>query len=210
MLPVPRPMTGILFIVAAPSGAGKTSLVAALLERDRNLRLSVSYTTRAPREGEVEGRHYHFVDASTFQRMVERGEFLESAEVYGNRYGTSQAWVRQQLESGRDVLLEIDCQGAAQVRRLMPEAVGIFILPPSMEVLQRRLEKRGTEPPAALARRLAAARAEMSRVGEFDYVIINDRFDEALDDLAAVVRAERLKVARQLERHRSLIESLTK
>ncbi|GIX27709.1 guanylate kinase [Pelomicrobium sp. G1] len=203
-------MSGILFIVAAPSGAGKTSLVAALLERDRNLRLSVSYTTRPPREGEVDGRHYHFVDPSTFQEMLERGEFLESAEVYGNRYGTSQAWVRRQLEAGTDVLLEIDCQGAAQVRRLMPEAVGVFILPPSMEVLKRRLEKRGTEPPEAIARRLAAARAEMGRVGEFDYVIINNRFDEALDDLASVVRAERLKVARQLERHRPLIESLTK
>jgi guanylate kinase len=203
-------MSGILFIVTAPSGAGKTSLVAALLARDRNLRLSVSYTTRLPREGEVNGRHYHFVDPPTFQKMLERGEFLESAEVYGNRYGTSQAWVRRALEAGTDVLLEIDCQGAAQVRRLMPEAVGIFILPPSMEVLKRRLEKRGTETPEAIDRRLKAAREEMSRVGEFDYVIINDRFDEALEDLASVVRAERLKRERQLERHRSLIEALTK
>ncbi|WP_333839535.1 guanylate kinase [Pelomicrobium sp.] len=203
-------MSGILFIVTAPSGAGKTSLVAALLARDRNLRLSVSYTTRLPREGEVNGHHYHFVDPPTFQKMLERGEFLESAEVYGNRYGTSQAWVRRALEAGTDVLLEIDCQGAAQVRRLMPEAVGIFILPPSMEVLKRRLEKRGTETPEAIERRLKAAREEMSRVGEFDYVIINDRFDEALEDLASVVRAERLKRERQLERHRSLIEALTK
>lgn len=203
-------MSGILFIVTAPSGAGKTSLVAALLARDRNLRLSVSYTTRLPREGEVNGRHYHFVDPPTFQKMLERGEFLESAEVYGNRYGTSQAWVRRALEAGTDVLLEIDCQGAAQVRRLMPEAVGIFILPPSTEVLKHRLEKRGTETPEAIDRRLKAAREEMSRVGEFDYVIINDRFDEALEDLASVVRAERLKRERQLERHRSLIEALTK
>ncbi|TXF10596.1 guanylate kinase [Pelomicrobium methylotrophicum] len=203
-------MTGILFIVAAPSGAGKTSLVAALLQRDPKLRLSVSYTTRPPREGEVDGRHYHFVDRATFQAMLERGEFLESAEVYGNCYGTSQRWVSEQLASGTDVLLEIDCQGAAQVRRLMPEAVGIFVLPPSLKVLRERLERRGTEQPEAIARRLAAAQGEMRRVSEFDYVIINDQFDEALEDLTSVVRAERLKVARQMERHGRLIESLTK
>ncbi|PZP64947.1 MAG: guanylate kinase [Azospira oryzae] len=203
-------MTGILFIVAAPSGAGKTSLVAALLQRDPKLRLSVSYTTRPPREGEVDGRHYHFVDRATFQAMLERGEFLESAEVYGNCYGTSQRWVSEQLACGTDVLLEIDCQGAAQVRRLMPEAVGIFVLPPSLKVLRERLERRGTEQPEAIARRLAAAQGEMRRVSEFDYVIINDQFDEALEDLTSVVRAERLKVARQMERHGRLIESLTK
>lgn len=202
-------MTGTLFIVAAPSGAGKTSLVAALLQRDPLVRLSVSYTTRPPRPGEENGRDYHFVDRAAFQAMLERGEFLESAEVYGNFYGTGHDWVRSRLAEGDDVLLEIDCQGAAQVRRLVPEAVGIFILPPSLDALRERLQGRGKDDAGVIARRLAAARDEMRRVGEFDYVIINNEFDIALRDLEAVVRAERLRLARQLRRHRALVESLT-
>ncbi len=202
-------MTGTLFIVAAPSGAGKTSLVAALLERDPLVRLSVSYTTRPPRPGEEDGRDYHFVDRAAFQAMLERGEFLESAEVYGNFYGTGHAWVRSRLAEGEDVLLEIDCQGAAQVRRLVPEAVGIFVLPPSLDALRERLQGRGKDDAGVIARRLAAARDEMRRVGEFDYVIINKEFDIALRDLEAVVRAERLRLARQLRRHGALVESLT-
>ncbi|HSO07724.1 MAG TPA: guanylate kinase [Pelomicrobium sp.] len=202
-------MTGTLFIVAAPSGAGKTSLVAALLERDPAVRLSVSYTTRPPRAGEVDGRDYHFVDRAAFQAMLERGEFLESAEVYGNFYGTGDAWVRERLAEGDDVLLEIDCQGAAQVRRLMPEAVGIFVLPPSLDALRERLQARGKDNAEIIDRRLAAARDEMRRVGEFDYVIINKEFDIALRDLEAVVRAERLRLPKQLRRHGALVESLT-
>jgi guanylate kinase len=202
-------MIGTLFIVAAPSGAGKTSLVAALVERDPLVRLSVSHTTRAPRPGEMDGRNYHFVDRPAFQAMRERGEFLESAEVYGNYYGTGQAWVRERLGAGDDVLLEIDCQGAAQVRRLMPEAVGIFVLPPSLEALKERLEGRGKDSAEVIAARLAAAKEEISRVGEFDYVIINKEFDIALRDLDAVVRAERVRLAKQLRRHGVLVQSLT-
>lgn len=202
-------MTGTLFIVTAPSGAGKTSLVAALLERDPLVRLSVSYTTRAPRPGEVEGRDYHFVDRATFEAMLERGEFLESAEVYGNLYGTGHAWVRERLEAGDDVLLEIDCQGAAQVRRLIPEAVGIFVLPPSLEALRERLEGRGKDSPEVIARRLTAAKDEIRRVGEFDYVIINKEFDIALRELGAVIQAERVRLAKQLRRHSALVATLT-
>lgn len=202
-------MTGALFIVAAPSGAGKTSLVAALLERDPSVRLSVSYTTRPPRAGEVDGRDYHFVDHAAFEAMLARGEFLESAEVYGNYYGTGHAWVRERLAAGDDVLLEIDPQGAEQVRRLMPEAVGIFVLPPSLEALRERLERRGKDSAEVIARRLTAARDELRRVSEFDYAIINKEFDIALQDLESVVRAERLRLARQTRRFGALFQSLT-
>lgn len=202
-------MKGILYIVSAPSGAGKTSLVAGLLQRDPGIRLSVSYTTRAPRDGEVNGQHYHFVERTSFEAMLERGELLESAEVYGNYYGTSRRWVEQELAAGGDVLLEIDCQGAEQVRRTFAGAVGIFILPPSAETLRERLTGRGKDGPETIARRLAAAKEEMARVGEFDYVIINNQFDEAVEDMVAVVRAERLKLARQLDRHSGLIRQLT-
>lgn len=202
-------MTGTLYIVSAPSGAGKTSLVAGLLQRDPGIKLSVSYTTRAPREGEIDGRHYHFVERARFEAMLKRGELLESAEVYGNYYGTSRHWVEQELAAGRDVLLEIDCQGADQVRRGFAGTVGVFILPPSMDTLRERLTGRGTDSPETVARRLAAAREEMARVPEFDYVIINNQFDEALEDLVAVIRAERLKLPRQMDRHGTLIRQLT-
>ena len=199
-------MSGLLFIVAAPSGAGKSSLVAAVLGDDPNLALSVSYTTRAPRPGEANGREYHFVDRATFGRMLEAGEFLESAEVHGNYYATSQRQIESIRASDRDALLEIDWQGAQQVRRLYPEAIGIFILPPSAAELERRLVNRGQDSEAVIRRRLAAAEAEMSHAAEFDYVIINKDFEEACRDLAAVVRASRLTLARQSARHPELFQ----
>jgi guanylate kinase len=197
-------MQGLLFIVTAPSGAGKSTLVNAVLADDPRLALSVSYTTRAPRPGEANGREYHFVDRAAFQRMLEAGEFLESAEVHGNFYATSQKRIAELRAAGRDVVLEIDWQGAEQVRRLFPEAIGIFILPPSPAELERRLRARGKDPDEAIRRRLAAAEAEMSHAGEFDYVIINNDFEEARRDLAAVVRASRLALEYVSARHPEL------
>ena len=191
---------GNIFIVTAPSGAGKTTLVAALLAADRQVQLSVSYTTRPPREGEVHGRHYHFIDRATFEAMIGRGEFLEHADVYGNYYGTSETWIREQLSTGRDILLEIDWQGAQQVRKVFPDAVGVFILPPSIDELERRLRGRGTDSEEVIARRVLAAQGEMRHVGEFDYVIINQNLPVALDELVSVVRASRLRYARQKAR----------
>lgn len=202
-------ITGNLFIVAAPSGAGKTSLVKELLAADAGIQLSISYTTRAPRPGEINGLHYHFVSRENFGQMLERGDFLESAEVYGNFYGTSQPWIEASRKTGKDILLEIDWQGAAQVRRLIPEAIGIFVLPPSLEALRQRLTGRGQDAEEVIRRRIAAAREDISHVGEFDYVIINDDFNIALQDLLAVVRAQRLKTGVQLERYGDLIASLT-
>jgi len=190
-------MPGTLFIVTAPSGAGKTTLVSGLLDRDPMVRLSVSYTTRAPREGEVDGRHYHFVDVATFRALRDKGEFLEWAEVHSNYYGTSKAWLEAQVRSGKDILLEIDWQGAQQVRKAFPEAVGVFILPPSLEELERRLRGRGTDSEDVIARRVLGARGEMRHVAEFDYVIINEDLPAALEDLVAVVRASRLRYANQ-------------
>jgi guanylate kinase len=192
---------GLLFVVTAPSGAGKTSLIRALLEQDRGLVLSVSYTTRAPRPGEQDGREYHFVDARSFEAMLERGEFLESAEVHGHRYGTSQKVIERTRAAGSDLVLEIDWQGAEQVRRLHPDCVGIFILPPSMAELERRLRARAQDAEDVIRRRLRNAAAEMTHAVEFKYAIINNKFDDALQDLRAVVRAERVLTARQLERH---------
>ena len=197
-------MSGNIFIVTAPSGAGKSTLIAKVLEEDKNICLSVSYTTRTPRPGEVDGRDYHFVDTATFMAMLERGEFLECAEVHGNRYGTSQAWIRAQHAAGSDILLEIDWQGAQQMRRIFSGTVGIFVLPPSMTELERRIRRRGTDSEEVLQRRLAAATEEMSHAAEFEYVIINNDFDEARRDLIAVVRASRLVSTRQLERYRSI------
>lgn len=201
-------MSGNLFVVAAPSGAGKTTLVRMLLEREASVHLSISYTTRSPRPGEQHGREYHFIDTVEFQGMIARHEFLEWAEVHGNFYGTSQKWIADQLAAGRDVLLEIDWQGAQQVRKLFPQAIGIFILPPSMEELTRRLTGRGTDSADVIARRLAAAQAEMRHVGEFDYVIINDQLAQALEELLAVVRASRLSFGAQRVRHAALFERL--
>jgi guanylate kinase len=198
-------MSGALFIVSSPSGGGKTSLVRALLEAEPEVRRSVSYTTRAARPGEVDGRDYHFVTPPVFERMLEAGEFLESAVIYGNRYGTSQNWIERERAEGHDVLLEIDWQGAQQVRRLLRQVVSIFVLPPSLEVLKSRLKDRGLDSARVVARRLAAARDELSHVSEYDYVIINEDFDRAALDLRSIFRAERLKAARQLALHVNLI-----
>jgi guanylate kinase len=190
-------MPGTLFIVTAPSGAGKTTLVSGLLERDPLVRLSVSYTTRAPRTGEVNGQHYHFIDVPAFRALRDQGEFLEWAEVHNNYYGTSKRWLEEQTRAGRDILLEIDWQGAQQVRKVFPKAVGVFILPPSVEELERRLRGRGTDSEDVISRRVLGARGEMRHVAEFDYVIINENLPAAIEDLVAVVRASRLRYANQ-------------
>lgn len=203
-------MSGNLFIISAPSGAGKTSLVHALLNINPQIDLSVSYTSRAPRTGEVDGKAYHFVSREHFIEMQKRGEFLESAEVYGNYYGTSQTWITQENAKGRDILLEIDWQGAEQVRRIFPQAISIFILPPSLEALRQRLTGRGTDHADIIARRMAAARVDVSHVAEFDYVIINDNLNEALRELNAVVLSARLTCTKQLSRYESLINQLQK
>lgn len=197
-----------MFVVAAPSGAGKSSLVNALLRQDGSIRLSVSFTTRIPRPGEAHGREYHFVSPEEFDACKARGEFLEWAEVHGNSYGTSRPWIEQQLRDGNDVLLEIDWQGARQVRGVFPQAVGVFILPPSMEALRARLDQRGQDAPDVIERRLRAARGEMDHAGEFDFVIINERFEQAVADLAAIVTATRLRFAAQSARHHELFDRL--
>lgn len=199
---------GNLFIVSAPSGTGKTSLVKALLQTGIDLSLSVSYTSRPARPEEVEGRDYHFVSREIFEQKLERGKFLESAEVYGNLYGTSQEWLNETIVSGHDILLEIDSQGAQQVRRAFPKAVGIFVLPPSLEALETRLRQRAQDSAEAITRRLAAARDEIGHMGEYDYVIINERLDQALQDLACIVQAERLRITSQVVRHHDLITQL--
>ncbi|HEX4986336.1 MAG TPA: guanylate kinase [Burkholderiales bacterium] len=201
-------MKGNVFIVCAPSGAGKTSLVAGLLARDRHARLSISHTTRAPRPGEQDGREYHFVSRAAFDEMAGRGQFLESAEVHGNLYGTSQAWIDEQRRLDVDIVLEIDWQGALQVRRLIPDAVGIFILPPDAATLRRRLVDRAQDSRQTIERRLEAARGEIAHLAEFDYVIINNSFDDAVEDLVSIVRATRLRMAPQVLRHGELINSL--
>ena len=197
---------GNLFVVVAPSGAGKTSLVNRLLHHDHNIRLSVSFTTRAARDGEVNGRDYHFVDRAAFEKMIAAGDFFEYANVYGNYYGTSKRWIENELAGDHDVLLEIDWQGAEQVRRLFPDMVGIFVLPPSMQELRRRLEMRGTDKPEAIARRMASAREEISHVLEFQYIIVNERFEAALTDLQSIVRASRVSRPQQAVRLSKLID----
>ncbi len=201
-------MSGELFVISAPSGAGKTSLVQALLSINPQIHLSVSYTTRDPRPGEHDGRDYHFVSREEFLAMANRGEFMESAEVYGNLYGTSQTWISQENAQGHDVLLEIDWRGAAQVRRLFPECTSIFILPPSMKALEQRLTGRGKDNAAVIAKRMAAVRDDVAHVAEFDYVIINDNLNEALRELNAVVLSARVLCAKQLSRHQTLINQL--
>jgi len=206
----PPPASGCLFVLAAPSGGGKTSLVRELLIREPGIRLSVSYTTRLPRPGEQNGVHYHFVGEAKFEALNKAGEFLEHAYVHGNWYATSATWLKQQIAEGHDVLLEIDWQGAAQVRNLIPSAVLIFILPPTLASLKERLERRGQDSGDVISRRLEAAREEMRHCGEFDYVIMNQDFARAVDDLSAIVRAARLTAPRQQIRHARLIAELTK
>ena len=188
---------GNLFVVAAPSGAGKSSLVKALLELDSHLTLSVSHTTRSPRGQEQQGREYHFIDEPTFRSMVERGDFFEWAQVHGNLYGTSKREIETSVAQGQDVVLEIDWQGALQIKKLFPDAILIFILPPSWEELQQRLNRRGEDRPEVIATRMANARIEVAQAREFDFVIINGLFETALFDLKAVVHAQRLKYAAQ-------------
>ncbi len=201
-------MPGNLFIVSAPSGAGKTSLVKAVLPFMPEIDLSISYTTRPARAGEVNGKDYHFVSRDTFLRMAAAGDFLESAEIYGNLYGTSHSWIEAEIKKGRDVLLEIDWQGAEQVRRIFSESIGIFILPPSLEALEARLRGRGKDSEDVIARRMQAACDEIAHVAEFDYVIINDKLDEAVRQLTAVIVAAGLRRSRQLARHQDMINQL--
>ncbi|MBU1237040.1 MAG: guanylate kinase [Gammaproteobacteria bacterium] len=199
---------GTLIVVSAPSGAGKSTLVKMLMERDAQVRHSVSYTTRPPRPGEVDGREYNFIDIAVFSAMRDHGDFLEWAEVHGNFYGTSRVWLAEQVQSGHDTLLEIDWQGAQQVRRLFPEAVSIFILPPSVAELERRLRSRGQDAEDVIQRRVAAALGEMRHVGEFDFAIINKDLQVAIDDLAAAVRAARLRVPSQRARQPEMFRFL--
>ncbi len=201
-------MSGNLFIVSAPSGQVKTSLVNSLLSSNKEIALSVSYTSRAPRPGETDGKDYHFVSRETFQKMSGHGDFLESAEVYGNLYGTSQSWIAAETASGRDILLEIDWQGAAQVRSKFPGCISIFILPPSLQALEDRLNGRKQDSAEVIARRIASAKEDVTHVAEFDYVIINDKLDVALQQLNAVVVAAGLRRDRQLARQQNLIHQL--
>lgn len=202
------PTRGTLFIVAAPSGAGKSSIVNACLARDPGISLSISFTSRPPRPGERQGEHYHFVDDARFQRMIDAGDFFEYARVHGDWKGTARQSVEPQLAAGRDVLLEIDWQGARQVRAAVPDAVGVFILPPSRAALDERMRKRGQDSEEVMARRLAAAREEMSHYGEFDYVIVNEDFATAVDEMCAVFTASRLRREAQAIRHADLIAAL--
>ena len=203
-------MSGNIFIVCAPSGAGKTSLVNALLSSNQPIKVSVSYTSRPPRPAEVEGKDYHFVSRETFLSMAQHGDFIESAEVYGNLYGTSQSWIASEIASGRDILLEIDWQGAQQVRRKFPASIGVFILPPSLKALQYRLQGRAQDSAEVIAKRLQAAQADIAHVVEFDYVIINDVLDDALRQLQAIIVAESLRRTRQMFKHKNLINQLQK
>jgi guanylate kinase len=199
-------MSGCLFTVVAPSGAGKSSLVAALLERQEGIELSVSYTTRPPREGEVDGVAYHFVTREQFQTLVAADEFLEHAEVYGNLYGTSRRWIETRRAAGAHVLLEIDWQGARSVKKIFPDMVYIYILPPSIEELQRRLVMRGKDSAEVILRRLSEAREDLKHVHKADYVIINEDFSVALDDLSAVTRACQLTASRQISLNAKLLK----
>ena len=200
---------GCLFIISAPSGAGKTSLVKALLKKDAQLKLSVSFTSRPRRSLEVDGHDYHFVSEETFKTLQAQNEFLESAEIYGNFYGTSKQWIHETIAAGQDILLEIDGQGARQVRNFFSQAVSIFVLPPSGEVLKQRLISRDQDDADVIQKRLHAMHEEVSHINEFDYVIINDELETALNCLASIINAERLKSVRQIEKHRTLISQLT-
>ena len=201
-------MIGTLFIFSAPSGAGKTSLVKGLLDSTGYIGVSVSHTTRAPRPGETDGKDYHFVPVEEFQQMVNRGAFLEHAQVFDNFYGTSQEWVESELAAGRDVILEIDWQGAEQVRRLMPDTISVFIAPPSISALRERLQKRGQDDEQTIERRMRDARKEMSHYGEYDSLIINDNFNNTVEELRAIVIARRHRLAAQQLRHQDVLSNL--
>ena len=200
--------SGTLYIVSAPSGAGKTSLVTALTKQDQKIRVSVSHTTRAMRPGEAHGVNYHFVVHEEFKALIAQGDFLEHAEVFGNFYGTSRSALQETLDQGFDLILEIDWQGAQQVRKLMPEALSIFILPPSQEALRQRLDGRGQDSEEIIAGRMKEAVSEMVHYNEFDYVIVNDDFEDALEDLKSVFRSNRLLLKKQQQRHGALLMQL--
>jgi guanylate kinase len=200
--------SGVLFVVSAPSGAGKTSLLRALIPTDPRLRLSISHTTRAPRPGEADGVHYHFVDRAAFEAMVAAGEFLEHAQVFDNLYGTAERSVRAVLGGDLDVVLEIDWQGARQVRARFPEAVLVFVAPPSVAALRERLSGRGQDSAEVIERRMRDARGELSHFGEYDYLVVNDVFEQALSDLRAIVAAERLRRPRQQERLAAALDAM--
>jgi len=201
-------MSGTLFIVSAASGTGKTTLVKALLENCTNLSVSISHTTRPIRAGELNGVHYHFLDKTTFINRIGEGEFLEHAEVFGNYYGTARSTVETALSQDRDIILEIDWQGAQQIRHLYPQAVSIFIIPPSRDALRQRLQNRGQDSAEIINQRLSGAIADISHFVEFDYVVINDDFDIALEELRSIVQAARLRQSVQVIRHLTRIESL--
>lgn len=199
---------GNLFIISAPSGAGKTSLVSALLEQSDGIQVSVSHTTRPMRPGENDGVNYNFVTVEQFEALIAQGDFLEHAQVFGNYYGTSQSWVEAKLKKGLDIILEIDWQGAEQVRKIMPYAQSIFILPPSRAALQERLSNRGQDSDEVIAGRMAQAQSESSHYAEFDYLIINDDFDTALLELRGLILSQRLRQNQQTQRHKDLISDL--
>ena len=203
-----EPACGCLIVVAAPSGAGKTSLVRALAEQDHQVRLSISYTTRQPRPGEVDGEHYRFVDTRHFQALIDAQALVEHACVHGNHYGTSRVDLQNAVSAGLDVILEIDWQGARQVRSQWPDAISVFILPPSASTLRERLTRRGQDSEEVIARRLANARAEIAHHGEFDYLIVNDDFQVALAALRSIVLAQRQRTARQKFEYSELVEEL--
>jgi len=200
--------TGLLFVIAGPSGAGKSSLVRGLVERVPGVEVSVSHTTRRARDGERDGREYHFVGEASFLRLADEGRMLETARVFGNWYGTSRDWVEERRRSGADVLLEIDWQGAAQVREKDVGAITIQILPPSMEVLERRLRTRGQDDRASISERIGGAGRELSHYCDFDYLVVNERFEEALDVLQAIVRAERARTERRAATMVALLDRL--
>lgn len=201
-------MKGSLYIISAPSGAGKTSLVKALIERDPGITVSISHTTRSMRPGEEDGVNYHFVDKATFQQMIDDGAFLEYAKVFDNFYGTASSSIEQQLASGQDIILEIDWQGARQIRELMPEHVSIFILPPSKDALHERLTGRGQDSEEIINRRMRDAISETSHYNEYDFLVVNDDFDTALDELDTIFRALRLQQEPQVQRYEAMIEDL--
>ena len=201
-------VSGRLFILSAPSGTGKTSLTKSLIQKNINLSLSISYTSRRMRPTEVEGHDYFFVERNIFGQMLEDRELVESAEIYGNLYGTSRQWINEAINSGKDILLEIDGQGARQVREIFSDVVSIFVLPPSLEVLENRLKDRNQDSKEVIAKRMAAAKEEISHVSEYDYVIINDNMDVALRDLVSVVQSERLRAPAQLTRYHDLVTQL--
>jgi guanylate kinase len=201
--------TGSMLMVVAPSGAGKSSLVNALLKQDAGIDLSVSFTTRAPRPGEVNGREYNFLSEAEFLARKEAGDFLEWAKVHGNYYGTSKSWIESQMKNGRDVILEIDWQGARQVQAMIPEAIWIFVLPPSIQALKDRLLHRAQDDEATIQKRVAAAKEELTHVAEANYLVINDDFEAALAELNHVVSASRLRKSSQLVRHQKLAQELT-